>query len=194
MDDDAGGSRSRGMVPRVAIVTNVVPSYRAGFYDRLFARTDLVVDVYCQSHVRGMNVRTVHDRYPGRVNVVRALSADKEALAWQFIPWWKILSSYDVVFVDGNPRVLRTPWPQRFCVSCDGPSSSGRWDTPTGPTAPPSGSACGGPGVPAHFLHRCGGSRVPAHGACPSRSVGHEQRTRSKEDRCGDRRVGRWQA
>lgn len=94
------------MVPRVAIVTNVVPSYRAGFYDRLFARQDLLVDVYCQSHIPGMNVRTIHDRYPGRVHVVPAMSADKEALTWQRIPWRKILFSYDVVFVDGNPRIV----------------------------------------------------------------------------------------
>ena len=96
----------RGMVPTVAIVTNVLPSYRAGFYDRLFARTDLAVEVYCQSHIPGMNVRTVHDRYPGRVHVVRAWSAQREALTWQWIPWRRVLFGYDVVFVDGNPRIL----------------------------------------------------------------------------------------
>ena len=94
------------MVPKVAIVTNVVPSYRTGFYDRLFARKDLLVDVYCQSHIPGMNVRPVHDRYPGRVHLVRAISADKEALSWQSLPWRKILFGYDVVFVDGNPRIV----------------------------------------------------------------------------------------
>jgi len=94
------------MIPRVAIITSVVPSYRAGFYDRLFSRGDLRVDVYCQSGLPGVNVRTVHDRYPERVNLVKAMSADNEALSWQWIPWRKILSGYDVVFVDGNPRNL----------------------------------------------------------------------------------------
>lgn len=92
------------MVPNVAIITSVLPSYRAGFYDRLLARTDLRVQVYCQSDVPGVNVRPVHDRYPGRVTVVKAIAADGEALTWQWIPWTRILSSYDVVFVDGNPR------------------------------------------------------------------------------------------
>jgi glycosyltransferase involved in cell wall biosynthesis len=92
------------MVPNVAIITSVLPSYRAGFYDRLFARTDLRVQVYCQSDVPGVNVRPVHERYPGRVTLVKAIAADSEALTWQWIPWTKIVSSYDVVFVDGNPR------------------------------------------------------------------------------------------
>ena len=91
---------------RVAIVTNVIPSYRAGFFDRLFARKDIRVDVYCQAHIPGMNLRTIHDRYPARVRLVRGLSAEGEALAWQFLPWRKILFGYDVVFVSGNPRVL----------------------------------------------------------------------------------------
>lgn len=92
------------MVPNVAIITSVLPTYRAGFYDRLFGRTDLRVQVYCQSHVPGVNVKTVHDRYPGRVTLVEAVAADGEALTWQWLPWRKILSGYDVVFVDGNPR------------------------------------------------------------------------------------------
>ena len=89
-----------------AIVTNVVPSYRAGFFDRLFAREDILVDVYCQSHIPGMNLRTIHDRYPARVRLVRSLSAQGEALTWQFLPWRKILFDYDVVFVAGNPRIV----------------------------------------------------------------------------------------
>lgn len=94
------------MVPTVAIITNVIPSYRAGFYDRLFARTDLLVDVYCQSDIPGMNVRPIHDRYPARVHIAKAISANKEALSWQSLPWRKVLFGYDVVFVDGNPRIV----------------------------------------------------------------------------------------
>jgi len=94
------------MILTVAIITSVLPSYRAGFYDRLFARDDLRVDVYCQPNLPGVNVRTIHERYPDRVHLVKAMSADNEALTWQRIPWRKILFGYDVVFVDGNPRNL----------------------------------------------------------------------------------------
>jgi len=93
-------------VPRVAIVTNVVPSYREGFYDRLFARDEIEVHVYCQSDLPGTNVRTIHGKYPNHVTVVRAHALNGQWMMWQHIPWREVLSGYDVVFVDGNPRVL----------------------------------------------------------------------------------------
>jgi glycosyltransferase involved in cell wall biosynthesis len=103
----AADSRAAGpcCVPRVAILTNVVPSYREGFYDRLFARSDIAVDVYCQAHLPGVNVKTIHGKYPARVHLVPALSAPNEALVWQRTPW-RQLFGYDVVFVSGNPRVV----------------------------------------------------------------------------------------
>jgi glycosyltransferase involved in cell wall biosynthesis len=93
-------------VPKIAILTNVLPSYRQGFYDRLFSRQDIHTTVYCQAELAGMNVRPIHDRYPGRVNVVKAITAKGEAFAWQFTPWRTLLFGYDVVFVDGNPRAM----------------------------------------------------------------------------------------
>jgi len=99
-------SSRHNMIRRVAVVTNVLPSYREGFYDRLFAREDLLVDVYCQARIPGMNLRTIHEKYPERVRLVGALSLRNEALAWQRLPWRRILFGYDVVFVNGNPRVV----------------------------------------------------------------------------------------
>lgn len=98
-------SRSRADAPRIAILTNVVPTYRRGFYDRLFAQQDLVVTVYCQPAIPGTNVEPIHDRYPGRIKLVRSVGLKGETLAWQFTPWRELLT-YDVVFVDGNPRIL----------------------------------------------------------------------------------------
>jgi glycosyltransferase involved in cell wall biosynthesis len=91
---------------KVAIVTNVLPSYREGFYDRVFARDDVSVHVYCQAEIPGVNLRTIHAKYPGRVTVVKYFSMRGERLAWQFIPWREVISGSDVVFVDGNPRLL----------------------------------------------------------------------------------------
>jgi glycosyltransferase involved in cell wall biosynthesis len=91
--------------PHVAILTNVLPSYRRGFYDRLFARQDLVVTVYCQAAIPGTNVEPIHDRYPDRIKLVKSVGWKGEALVWQFTPW-RALLTYDVVFVDGNPRIL----------------------------------------------------------------------------------------
>lgn len=88
----------------IAIVTNVIPSYREGFYDRLFNRKDLKVKVYCQDRIPGMNLKTIHNKYPNNVQLLKFISAKREKLSWQFIPWKKVLSDYDVVFIEGNPR------------------------------------------------------------------------------------------
>ena len=95
-----------GHALRVAIVTNILPNYRQGFYDRLFSRKDIVATVYCRPSIPGLNVRAVHARYPGRVKLIKGISAKGEALAWQRTPWRALLFDYDVVFVDGNPRIL----------------------------------------------------------------------------------------
>lgn len=91
---------------RIAIVTNIITTYRQGFYDRLFARKDIFVKVYCQDSIPGMNLTSIHERYPDNVSIVKFYSAKKEKIVWQFIPWKEIINNYDVVFVSGNPRVL----------------------------------------------------------------------------------------
>lgn len=90
----------------VAVLTNIIPTYREGFYDRLFNREDLNVTVYCQNRMPGMNLIPIHERYGERVKIVKYISAKNEKVAWQFLPWGEIINDYDVVFVGGNPRVL----------------------------------------------------------------------------------------
>jgi len=91
---------------KVAIITNILPAYRKGFYDRLFSSSDIHVEVFCQSHIPGSEFNTIHQNYPQNLHLVKFISAKKEKVVWQFIPWIKILKSFDVVFVMGNPRVV----------------------------------------------------------------------------------------
>jgi glycosyltransferase involved in cell wall biosynthesis len=93
---------------RVAIVTGLVPHYRAPFYERLFERTDLDVHVFCQDTARGVNLTLVHDRFPDHVTVVPAFSTHRERLVWQRLPWRRLLSEFDVLFLAGNPRMFST--------------------------------------------------------------------------------------
>ena len=92
--------------PRVAIVTGFVAHYKAPFYQRLFERTDVDVHVFCQDTARGINLTLVHDRYPDRVTVLPAFSTHRERLVWQRLPWRRLLSQFDVLFVIGNPRMI----------------------------------------------------------------------------------------
>jgi glycosyltransferase involved in cell wall biosynthesis len=91
---------------RIAIITNIIPIYRKGFYDRLFRRQDIYVKVYCQDRIPGIRLDSLYYLYPGNVELVKYISLKKERLAFQFLPWHRIIKDYDVIFISGNPRVL----------------------------------------------------------------------------------------
>lgn len=91
---------------KIAIITNIITTYRKGFYDRLFKREDMFVKIYCQDYMPGMNFNSIHERYPDNIRIIKYISAEKEQIAWQFLPWHEIIAEFDVVFVSGNPRVV----------------------------------------------------------------------------------------
>jgi glycosyltransferase involved in cell wall biosynthesis len=91
---------------KIAIVVNVIPSYREGFYTRLFARDDLHIRVYCQEKTPNRNLKTIHSYYPNNVILLKSFTTKGEKFAWQSIPWIECLTNYDVVFIEGNPRYL----------------------------------------------------------------------------------------
>src|SRR5262245_35041280 len=91
---------------RVAIVTNVVPHYRVAFYERLIRRGDMEVRIFCQRSLPGSNLELHHDRLEERVTLVPFVGLGGERLGWQRLPWRRLLSSFDVLFVLGNPRVV----------------------------------------------------------------------------------------
>lgn len=90
----------------VSIITNMVTSYREGFYDRLFKRDDISVTVYCADNLPGTSLKSIHEKYAGRVKIVKALTAKGEKIGFQFLPFWRIFNKSDIIFLDGNPRVL----------------------------------------------------------------------------------------
>lgn len=91
---------------RIAVVTNVLPHYRSGFYRRLFARDDIDARVFCQASIPGMSLDVKHDQFRDRVTLVPFWGLERERLGWQWLPWSRLLSSFDVLFVQGNPRVV----------------------------------------------------------------------------------------
>lgn len=89
---------------KIAIVLNILPSYRGGFYDIIFERSEVDVTVYAQNKIPGMNLNLIHDHYPNNVKLVKFICAKREKIGWQFLPFYELFTKYDVVFVDGNPR------------------------------------------------------------------------------------------
>ena len=89
---------------KIAIVINVMPIYREGFYDILFEKKDVEITVYAQKYIPGRNLRTIHERYQNHVKLVNFICAKREKIGLQFLPFYKLLTKYDVVVVEGNPR------------------------------------------------------------------------------------------
>jgi glycosyltransferase involved in cell wall biosynthesis len=87
-------------------VTNAVPHYRAAFFGCLLERSDIHVQVFCQASLPGMHVETRHGSLADRVTLVDYVGMSRERIGWQRLPWRHVLSSYDVLVVAANPRVL----------------------------------------------------------------------------------------
>jgi len=101
-----GATPADARILRVAVVMNVLPHYRSAFYRCLFQRDDMDVRVFCQAAIPGVNLKLVHEQFRDRVTVVPVLSMNRDWLGWQRLPWRTLLSSFDVLFVLGNPRVV----------------------------------------------------------------------------------------
>ncbi len=89
---------------RIAILTNVIPKYRKGFYDRIFNQDNKVIKVFCQKDTLQKSLKSVDYLYPSNVETFNNTNFFKGAFVWQNIPCSKILRNYDIIFVDGNIR------------------------------------------------------------------------------------------
>jgi glycosyltransferase involved in cell wall biosynthesis len=96
------------MSPRIAVITNVIPSYRAPFYDRVVAAIGDKLRIYCQTSIPGMNLHVCHQQFVNNVRKVRCWSTYREKIAWQWLPLVQLLREHDVYVFTGNPRILST--------------------------------------------------------------------------------------
>ena len=96
------------MKKRVAIVTNIIPAYRKGFYDNVFAekQNDYDITVFCQKDFPGNTIKSIHSRYAEHVHEIEYTGIFKGKLIWQWLPIIKLFRNYSVFIVDGNPRHL----------------------------------------------------------------------------------------
>ena len=56
---------------KIAIVTNIIPSYREGFYNKLLKNEEADITIYCQKTIPNTKLKTIHSKYPGNVVVVK---------------------------------------------------------------------------------------------------------------------------
>ncbi|MCC9075489.1 glycosyltransferase family 4 protein [Litorilinea aerophila] len=92
---------------KVAIVTNVVPSYRLAFYQRLCQQPEHDFVLFCQDRLPGFNLALVHDRVPCKVERLAAWGSE-HGVVWQRLPVMRLWRDFDVLVFYGNPRLLST--------------------------------------------------------------------------------------
>lgn len=92
---------------RIAIITNIIPTYREHFYDIIFNNDDYDIEVFCQSNIAGTNIKSSHEKYKNKIHILKSYSPFKnERLVWQFLPAVKLFKDFDILVVDGNLRHL----------------------------------------------------------------------------------------
>jgi glycosyltransferase involved in cell wall biosynthesis len=89
----------------VAIITNVIPSYRRGFYRRLLGRPQPTIRVLCQCRLPGFNLKLIHHEFRDHVTLVPFWGSEK-GLVWQQLPVRRLWRDYDAYVFYGNPRVI----------------------------------------------------------------------------------------
>ena len=90
---------------KVAIITNVIASYRRGFYEAL-SEKDVDFSVFCQSHMPGFNLKPIQKELGIKLVEVPFFSLKQEKAAWQWLPIRKLWSDFDIYVFYGNPRIL----------------------------------------------------------------------------------------
>lgn len=90
---------------KVAIITNIIPSYREHFYDIVLKNNIFRVEVFCQATIKGSNVKSSHEKYGEQVHIIKSYSPfESERLVFQFLPIIKLFKEFDILVVDGNLR------------------------------------------------------------------------------------------
>jgi glycosyltransferase involved in cell wall biosynthesis len=91
---------------KIAIITNVVPEYRRAFYKYVSCVKEHEVTIFCVDKINNSNLKSIHSQLPINVFVTPSFQINGETIVIQKLPLKAIAKSYDVVFIDGNPRYL----------------------------------------------------------------------------------------
>ena len=88
---------------KIAIIQNILPSYRKGFYDIILNNPKYEITIYCHDKVNFLNIPTVHERYRN-IKLIKYYSIRKHHILLQLLPFFELKNNYDILIFDGNPR------------------------------------------------------------------------------------------
>jgi glycosyltransferase involved in cell wall biosynthesis len=90
---------------KVAIIANILPKYREGFYKKILKNKDLEINIFCQKNLP-VPIETAHKRFKKNVQLLKYLSFRNESFVLTYIPIFTLLKNYDIFMVEGNPRYV----------------------------------------------------------------------------------------
>jgi glycosyltransferase involved in cell wall biosynthesis len=90
---------------KIAILTNIIPSYRKDFYEKIFNNKEYDIAVFCQEEMPSLNINSIHKNFKDKVCLVKFYAPfNNDSLVFHFLPFIKLWKNYDVLVVDGNVR------------------------------------------------------------------------------------------
>lgn len=90
----------------IAIVTNIITSYRENFFDKVTQIGNYNITIFCQDSIPGQNLKCVHIKYRKKLQLVKYFGLKNEKLGIQLLPYRNILLNYDTICITGNPRII----------------------------------------------------------------------------------------
>ena len=90
---------------KIAILTNILPEYRRGFYSNIFANDKFDYKVFAQKET-GNFKSVLNFEFLNNIETVKHIDFFKGKISLQFLPWFDLFRNYDLIIVDGNPRIL----------------------------------------------------------------------------------------
>lgn len=90
---------------KIALIENLIPSYRVDYYNRLSESGAYEFTVFCQVEDRAWNLELAHDQISLDVETLPYIGLGRQ-LKWQRLPLRELWSRYDAFVFYANPRYL----------------------------------------------------------------------------------------
>jgi len=90
---------------KIAIICNIIPKYREGFYKKILKNKNYKVTIFCQKDLP-LPIETAHNKFRKYVKLLKYVSLGNEKFVITYLPIFHLLKNYDIFMVEGNPRYI----------------------------------------------------------------------------------------
>lgn len=90
---------------KIAIIANVVPKYREGFYEKILKNKKFKIKIFCQKSLP-TPIETSHTKFKKNVKLLNYFSFGNEKIVITKLPIIHLIRNYDLFVVEGNPRYI----------------------------------------------------------------------------------------